>query len=200
MTNSTKSCEATTIIDKIFELLDADYIHQTIDGPIEEAVESFEFDSNAPMTFQNFFRITGDFIAHIHRFGPGVRKILSETQARSEALSIIEKCYYHCSHDIRLDTAFLDAIENETTGIEYVLEQMANYIKEKARKTYAEWVFTSRLRCLDWKIQCSIAKAFMHREKPYIPSDLLACHPDQLTHDLDDLMNLFIDVDSKLPK
>ena len=200
MTNSTNSCEVSAIIDKIFELLDADFIHQTIDGPIEEAVESFEFDSKAPMTFQNFFKIAGDFIAHLCRFGPGVRKILSETQARSEALSIIEKCYYHCSHDIRLDTAFLDAIENETTGIEYVLEQMANYIKEKARKTYAEWVFTSRLRCLDWKIQCSIAKAFMHREKPYIPSDLLACHPDQLTHDLDDLMNLFIDVDSKLPK
>ena len=200
MTNSTNSSKVSAIIDEIFELLDADYIHKIIDGPIEEAVESFEFDSKAPMTFQKFFKITGDFIAHIYRFGPGVRKILSETQARSEALSIIEKCYYHCSDDIRLDTAYLDATDNETTGIEYVLEQMGDYIKEKARKTHAECVFTSRLRCLDWKIQCSIAKAFMHREKPYIPSDLLACHPDQLTHDLDDLMNLFIDVDSKLPK
>lgn len=199
MTNSSNSCEATTIIDEIFELLDADYIHQTIDGPIEEAVESFEFDSKAPMTFQNFFKITGDFIAHLCRFGPGVRKILSATQARSEALSIIEKCYYHCSDDIRLDTAFLDATDNETTGIEYILEQMANYIKDKARKTHVEWVFTTRLRCLDWKIQCSIAKAFIHREKPYIPSDLLACHPAQLTHDLDDLMKLFIDTNSKLP-
>jgi hypothetical protein len=180
--------------------LDADYIHQTIDGPIEEAVESFEFDSKAPMTFQIFFKITGDFIAHLFRFGPGVRKILSATQARSKALSIIEKCYWHCSEDIRLDAAYLDAADNETAGIEYVLEQMANYIKERARKTHVEWVFTTRLRCLDWKIQCSIAKAFIHREKPYIPSELLACHPAQLTHDLDDLMKLFVDVDSKLPK
>jgi hypothetical protein len=200
MTNSTKSCEVSAIIDKIFELLDADHIHQTIDGPIEEAVESFKFDSKALMTFQNFFKITGDFIAHVHRFGPGVRKILSATQARSEALSIIEKCYYHYPDDVRLDTAFLDATDNETTGIEYVLENMANYIKDRARNTHVEWVFTSRLRCLDWKIRCSIAKAFIHREKPYIPSDLLACHPDQFVHFLDDLMKLFVDVDSKMPK
>jgi hypothetical protein len=200
MTNSTNSCEGTATIDEIFELLDADFIHQTIDGPIEEAVESFEFDSKAPMTVQNFFKITGDFIAHLCRFGPGVRKILSATQARSEALSIIEKCYWHCPEDIRLDAAYLDAADNETAGIEYVLEQMANYIKDKARQIHVEWVFTTRLRCLDWKIQCSIAKAFIHREKPYIPSELLACHPAQLTHDLDDLMKLFVDVDSKLPK
>jgi len=200
MTNSTNSCEVNAIINEIFELLDADYIHKIIDGPIEEAVESFEFDSKAPMTFQIFFKITGDFIAHIYRFGPGVRKILSETQARSEALSIIEKCYYHCSDDIRLDTAYLDATDNETTGIEYVLEQMANYIKNNVRKTHVEWVFTTRLRCLDWKDQCSITEAFMNREKPFIPSDLLDCHPDQLTHDLDDLMELFIDTNSKLPK
>jgi hypothetical protein len=200
MTNSTNSCEVSAIIDKIFELLDADFIHQTIDGPIEEAVESFEFDSKAPMTVENFLKITGDFIAHLCRFGPGVRKILSATQARSKALSIIEKCYWHCSEDIRLDAAYLDAADNETVGIEYVLEQMANYIKERARKTHVEWVFTTRLRCLDWKIQCSIAKAFIHREKPYIPSDLLDCHPAQLAHDLDDLMKLFIEANSKLPK
>jgi hypothetical protein len=200
MTNSTKNYKVAVIIDEIFELLDADFIHQTIDGPIEEAVESFEFDSKAPMTVQNFFKITGDFIAHLCRFGPGVRKILSATQARSKALSIIENCYWHCSEDIRLDAAYLDAADNETAGIEYVLEQMANYIKDKARQIHVEWVFTTRLRCLDWKIKCSIAKAFIHREKPYIPSELLACHPAQLTHNLDDLMKLFVDVDSKLPK
>jgi hypothetical protein len=200
MTNSINTCEVTAIIEEIFELLDADYIHQTIDGPIEEAAESFEFELKTPMTFQNFFKITGDFIAHVYRFGPGVRKILSATQARSKALSIIEKCYFHLSEDIRLDAAYLDAADNETAGIEYVLEQMANYIKDKARKAHVEWVFMTRLRCLDWKIQCSITKEFIHREKPYLPSDLLTRHPHQLTHDLDDLMKLFVDVDSKLPK
>jgi hypothetical protein len=200
MTNSTNSSKVTSIIDEIFELLDGGYIHKIIDGPLEEAVESFEFDSKAPITFQSFFKITGNFIAHIYRFGPGVRKILSSAQARSEALFIIENCYYYASDDSRLDTAYLDATDNETTGIEYILEQMANYIKEKARKTHAEWVFTTRLRCLDWKIQCSIARALMQQEKPYIPSDLRTCHPEQLTHDLDDLMKLFVDVDSKLPK
>jgi hypothetical protein len=167
---------------------------------MEEAVESFEFDSKAPMTFQSFFKITGDFIAHLCRFGPGVRKILSATQARSEALSIIEKCYHHCSEDIRLDTAYLDAIDNETTGMEYVLEQMANYIKEKARERHVKWVLATRLTCLDWKIQCSIARTLMHQEKQYIPPDLLACHPDQLTHCLDDLMKSFVEINLKLPK
>jgi hypothetical protein len=104
------------------------------------------------------------------------------------------------TEDIRLDAAYLDAADNETAGIEYVLEQIANYIKDQARKTHIEWVFTTRLRCLDWKIQCSITKAFINREKPFIPSDLLACHPDQLTHDLDDLMKLFVEANSKLPK
>jgi hypothetical protein len=200
MTNSTNSSNATAIIDEIFELLDRDYICNIVDGPIEEAVESFEFDSKAPMTFHNFLKITADFVAHIYRFGPGVRKILTTTQARSKALSIIEKSYFHVSEDIRLDSAFLDAADDENGGIENVLEQIANYIKENTRQTYIEWIFTTRLRCLEWKIQCSIARALLEREKLYIPSDLLARHPDQLTHDLDDLMKLFLDVNSKLPK
>ena len=200
MTNSNNRGEVTAIIGEIFALLDAEYIHKTIEGPIEEAVESFEFDSNAPMSFQNFFKIVGDFITHIYRFGPGVRKILSATQARTEALSIIEKCYWHCTEDIRLDAAYLDAADNETAGIEYVLEQMANYIKEKARERHIKWVFATRLRCLDWKTQCSIAKALINQQRPYIPSDLLACQPEQFTHCLDDLMNSFIEINSKLPK
>ena len=66
------------------------------------------------------------------------------------------------------------------------MERMANYIKETERQRYVDWVFRSRLKSLDWKDQCSITEEFMNREKPFIPSDLLAFHPDQLTHDIDD--------------
>jgi hypothetical protein len=99
--------------------------------------------------------------------------------------------------DIRLDSAYLDATE---AGINYVLEQMANYIKETARQIHIEWVFRARLKSLDWKERCSITKALINREKPFIPSELLTCHPDQLTQDLDDLIELIIEANSKLPK
>ncbi len=74
MTNSNNSCEVTAIIDEIFELLDADYIHQTIDGPMEEAVESFEFDSKAPMTFQSFFQNYRRFYCPSLPFWPGCQE------------------------------------------------------------------------------------------------------------------------------
>jgi hypothetical protein len=149
------------------------------------------------MNFQDFFKITADFVVHIYRFGPGIKKILSPTQARSKAFSIIGKCYRHLPEDIRLDSAYLDASE---AGIRYVLDLMANHIKETARQIHSEWVFRSRLKSLNWQDQCSITRAFINREEPFIPSDLLACHPDQLTHNLDDLMKLFVEANSKLPK
>ena len=200
MTNSNAHCKTTAIIDEIFELLDADYLNQIIDSPIEEAFESFEFDPKTPMTFQNFVKTIGDFIAHIYRFGPRVTKTLSERQARSEALQIIDNCYWHCSKDIRLDTAYLDAADKETAGIQIVLQQMANHIKEKTREIHIIWVFRTRFKSLDWQDQCLITKAFINREKPFIPAGLLNCHPDQLTHDLDDLMRLIIEANSKMPK
>jgi hypothetical protein len=193
MTNSNDKCKITAIIDEIFELLDADYLHQTIDGPIEEAVESFEFDAKAQMTFHSFVKVIGDFVAHIYRFGPGVVKILSATQARSEALFIVENGY-RSADDRGFDAAYLDATDTEINGIENVLQQMANDIKEKARTRHIKWVYATRLNPLDWKIQCSITRTLLQQEKQYIPPDILACHPDQLTSCIANLVESLISV------
>lgn len=200
MTSSNDKCKSDSIIDEIFELLDADYLNQIIDRPIEQAFESFEFNLKIPMTFHDFIKIIGNFTTHLYRFGPGVSKILTESQARSEAMHIIENCYWQCSKDIRLDTAYLDAADNETAGIQNVLQQMANHIKEKAHTRHIKWVYATRLNPLDWKTQCLIVRTLMQQEKQYIPSDLLSCHPEQLANYLDDLMEQLISVNNIVQK
>ena len=91
MTNFDRNRDAARIIEQVFKLIDEKYLYQFIDQRIEEAAVEFEFDRNAPTTHQTFIRIIGDFVHHIYKNGLCIRQTLSVTQARAEAMAILEE-------------------------------------------------------------------------------------------------------------
>ena len=147
-------------INVVFDLTDEQYLNHFIDDPIDKAVSNFKFVETDPVTPCEFIQIISNFIKHIYNHSLGVKQELSETQARSVMLNILETGY-RGPHDSGFDAAFLDATDSELSGIQYILNQIADYIKSTERQKHIGWVFTTRIENLDWDTKCLIVEILL---------------------------------------
>ena len=199
MTNSEGRRKAATIIEDVFEKTDEDYLQLHIDGPIEKAVGSFEFDRDAPVTHQTFTRVTGDFVCHVYEQGLHFWQKMSAKEACAEAVSILEEGY-QAPHGQGYYAAFLDASNTNLDGLEYVLAQMAGCIIAVARARYMRWICASRMELADWPTRCLIAEALLKRWEPFLLPNVRECPPAQLAHHLSELITLVASTDRTVSK
>lgn len=178
MTNS-DLCKTEAIIEKVFELTSDEYLQHFIDEPIEKAQRNFEFDDKAFVTYRTFFQVTGNFVRHIYKDGLRPGQILSDSQARAEALAIIEEGYQNV-HAKGFDAAFLDASDPNQTGLGPVLAHLKEIITARARLKRITWVYSSCIDPSDWPTKCLIAEILLERWGRLFPPSLLAYTPAQL--------------------
>jgi hypothetical protein len=199
MTNFNSNRGPARIIEQIFKLTDEEYLYQFIDQRIEEAAVEFDFDRNAPSTYKSFIGIIGDFVHHIYENGLCIPQTLSVTQARAEAIAILEE-YYLGPHARGYYAAFLDTSNSKLDGHESILSQIAEIIKALARERHLKWVYFIRIASLDWITRCQIAEILLTQWRPFLPHNIRQCAPDQFAGHLPDLINLLRSTDNKVKK
>ena len=188
MTNSNARLKADSTINKVFELLDEEYLCHRVDEPIEKAAAGFGFNQETQVTHQIFIRVTGEFVRHVYEHGPKPRQILSAVQARTEATAILEEGYQN-PHARGYYASFLDALNPNLNGLEFVLDQMTQFIIARARERHIRWIYLSRIDPSDWSTKCLIAQILIERWGAFLPSSLLSCTPAQLADSLPELFD-----------
>jgi len=197
--NSIENRMAAEIIEEISRLLDPEYIHLKIIAPIEKAATSFNFDTRVSMTHKNFLNVIGEFVRHTYRYGLGFPKILTDSQACSEALSIVEETY-RSGKSAGYDAAFLDARNSEMLGIEQVIWQIADHIMARERAKHIKWVFATKFFALDWQTQNLITQSIIKHWKHVLPSNLADWPPSHLVHRLPQFFIALNSVTSQIEK
>jgi hypothetical protein len=195
--NSNPDHPAEKIIDFLTEKLSQERIVSEIDEPIYNAIQSFSLKIATPVTHSSFNHIIAAFVRHIFEFGLRLPRYLSDQQALSEAVSMLEK-HYHGTHVKGYDGALLDAAGNSGEGTELVLSILAEAIKAVQRKKYVESVFALYLDHLDWAQKLQIVSAYVEQNGEYLPSHFLQSPPARFTGDLQDLIINHVDTDSSL--
>ena len=94
MTNSKQFISPENVIDRIMELLSEELMASKIDEPINLVARAFQFTFKAPLTHLRFNRVLGRFVSHIYKKGFRLSRLLSEKDALTEAVSILEKSYH----------------------------------------------------------------------------------------------------------
>jgi len=189
MTNSEFKRKAIAIIEEVFEKTGEEYLQLRIDGPVEKAAASFNFDQDSPITHQTFIQVITDFVRHVYEKGLWPRQEMSATEACAKAIAILEEGY-QAAHGQGYYAAFLDASNPNLYGLEYVLGQMTGCIIEMARTKHIRMVCASRMELADWPTRCLIAETLVKRWESFLPHNLRGCPPAQLAHHLPQLINL----------
>ena len=187
MTSSEQNLSSEKLLDTIMDLLNEERMAREIDECIDLAVETFQVKVKVPLSHSDFNRLIAGFVRGIYQKGLRLPRHLSDQEALTEAVSLLEK--YYQSIDIGgYDGALLDAAGNNLEGLEYVLSQLAESIKAVEREKYMKWVFVDTVDQLDWETHRRIAATYLVKYKDILPHELRDMDPARLADHFQDLI------------
>jgi len=187
MTNSEQNLSSEELLDTIMGLLNEERMAREIDERIDLAVETFQVKVKVPLSHSDFNRLIAGFVRGIYQKGLRLPRHLSDQEALTEAVSLLEK--YYQSIQIRgYDGALLDAAGNNLEGLEYVLSQLEESIKAVEREKYVQWVFTDTVDQLDWEAHRRIAATYLVKYEDFLPPELRDMDPARLADHFQDLI------------
>ena len=187
MKNSEQNPSSEKILDTIINLLNEERVVREIDEPIDLTVKSFQLKVKVPLSHSDFNRVIAEFVSGIYQKGLRLPRHLSDQEALTEAVSLLEK-YYQGIDSCGYDGALLDAAGNDQEGLGYVLSQLAESIKAVEREKYVQWVFADTVDQLDWEAHRRIAATYLVKYKDLLPPELRDMDPARLADHFQDLI------------
>ena len=197
MTCSRDNAWAADTLGRISELMDEACVRNRIDEPIDTASASFRFETESPVSHCHFHRVISDFVRHVYREGIQPRQELSSAQASAEAIALLEKGY-RGARARGCDAAFLDAVDPRHSGIDAVLAQLAEIIKDVERGKYIHWVFATSLDALTWADRRQVVELLLERLQPFLAPRLRRCEAEQLANEIPVLVTTHLSTDAML--
>ena len=179
-------------MDMVLDLVRPERLQRLIDDPIEKAAAKYDFDRDRPVDHQYFLKVVTGLVSHLHRSGLPIRTELSEEQARTEAVSLLE---HHYQAIDGYDSAYLDASGPEPDGLAQVIARMTSFFIERSRQAYLNWVWTTRVEAEGWPVRLAMAEIIIKRWGAHLPPRLADRPPAQLVNYLPGLLKLWLNSD-----
>ena len=185
------------VIDSLMELISEKKMASKIDEPIELAAQTFQLKVKVPLSHSSFNHVISRFVSHLYLKGLRLSRLLSQKEALTEAVSLLEKSYYGI-HSKGYDGALLDASGSKLEGLELVLSRLSESIKEVERGKYVEWVFIDNVDQLDWDARYRLVSTYLKQYKNFLPPLLRDTDPARLTDHFQDLILTHLSADSQM--
>jgi len=201
MKSSDKNRTPENILDEILVLLDEEHLQKSIDMHFDTAVMSFKGYAklHEPMTEKTFINAMANFIIHVYATAMPVARTLEMSQARAEAIWLIEHTYQGSSGR-GYGAALRDVLRQGETGIEHVLGYLADALKSIERQNYFGWVLASRVDPLDWDGKRRLVEILLRRLDPFQTDDVKACSAAQLANYYPKLIRDYLDTSYELSR
>ena len=188
---------ANRINDRLAEALDEANLARVVDDPLDSAAATFRLESDTVRSVQHFHQRIADFIRHVYECGLGFPRSLSPSQARDEAVALLEQSYTG-QYATGYHAALLDATDASGPGMPFVLARMTESLKQRQRGMYTRLACVRILGPADWATKCAAAAILLNRCREWLPPELRQCPPDQLADYVPDLAALQLATDTRL--
>ena len=183
MTGSEEGKSPAEILERLGTLLDESTLLREIDQPIEAALQQFHVSASQPLSTREFNAAIGDFVKHVYGEGLAVRRALSASQARAEAMMLLD-AYYQGAQVRGYAGALVDATQPPPLGLGLILIRLAGIIAAAERQKYTAWVLARTLGPLSWPERCRVVEFLLQCFGRHLPQQLRLCPPEQLADDI----------------
>jgi hypothetical protein len=176
--------------------LDDSLIKSRFDDPIDEAARQFTHKADCPITQRVFHKIIAGFVAHIYSKALNARWKASP-EPLGYAIELLEG-HYNSTYGRGYIAAAFDAGDACQGGIDAVLNQLAEIIKDIERQKYVNAIFVINIDPTDWPLKCQIVGILLEEYRQFLPEHLLLCRPWELANEIPSIMYRYIRGDSVL--
>jgi hypothetical protein len=188
-----KSFEKT--LDTVLSLLNRGRITAEVEKPIDQAAHSFKMKVKDLDSHSEFNRVVGAFVQHVYRNGLRLSRPLTDREALSEAIFLLEGHYQGMITE-GYEGALLDGGSTGFEGIEWVLSRLAETIKDVELEKYVAWVFSSHIDHLDWEARETLVTVYLKKYQSVLPSRMAEADPARLVDRLHQLIQNHVSTDT----
>jgi hypothetical protein len=197
MTNSKRNLPPEKVLDNLIDLLADEQIEKKVEEPIDLAAQVFRLNIATPITHSEFNRVIAAFVRHIFQSRIQLPRHLSDREALSEAVFLLER--YYQNEDVKgYDVALIDAIGRDTENLELVLSRLTEFIKMTERGKYVKWAFVDNYYILDWCKRQSIVSTFIKQNETWLPPELVELDPARHVNHFNELFLSHISTESSI--
>jgi hypothetical protein len=194
--NTDIKIRARKTVETITAKLDHSLIKIQFDESIDEAARQFTHKAGCPISHKEFHKIITDFVMHIYDKGLNANWKLS-AEPLGQVIELLEK-HYSSTYGTGYTAAVLDAAETQEGGIDAVLNQLAQIIKDTERSKHINAVFTVNIDPADWHLKCEIVNVILDDYRQFLPQHLLKCKPWELANEIPAIIYRYICSESAL--
>ena len=196
MKNTDIKALARKTVETISTKLDHSLIESQFDEPIDEAVRRFTHKADCPISHKEFHRVITEFVVWVYDKGLSARWKLS-AEPLGQVIELLEK-HYNSTYGTGYTAAALDASEAGEGGIDAVLNQLAQIIKDIERSKHIKAIFAVNIDSTDWHLKCEIVSVLLEQYRQFLPEHLLKCKPWELANEIPTIMYRYICGESAL--
>jgi hypothetical protein len=189
--------DAQVVIARLAATISDDAVRERVDGPLEAAMESFRDAPESVRLQEAFLQTVGKFVQHLYYHGLPAPRGLSDSQARAEAVELLTHGSRNAT-DFGYEAALLDAVLSPSNGLDSVLAQLTENIKERERRRYVRFVLVRDLEPLGWSRKRAVAERLLSRMRPVLPPEIANRPPAQLIDEIPNLITKQVQTDSLL--
>lgn len=182
---------AAEILDQMAEMLDPVCTARQIDEPIDRAAMEFEYSEGEAPAHRHFLDTVARFLIHLYAQAFPHGRQLSLSQARDEAVALLEQGYQG-AFSSGYNEALLDTADPSHPGLEAVLLKVAELVRARQRQMYVRWATARYIDPADWGMKWAVASLLLDRCRPWLPDRLQDCPPAQFADYIPDLLPLYL--------
>jgi len=188
--------QARKVIETVTAQLDQGLTNSLFDEPIDKVARQFGHKASCPVPQETFHEIIAGFLVQIYDEALNAHWKLSNDPL-GEAMGLLET-HYQSSYGRGYVAALLDANDAAEGGVDTVLRQLAEIIKDVERYKYTQSVFAVNVDPTNWHLQCKIVEVLLRDYEPILPEFLLQCRPWELVSQIPSIVSMCLCSDSAL--
>jgi len=152
----------------------------------------FSFDDQLHLNHVRFNNLISHFMAHISSNDANVYcRRLDLAHAMSQAISLLNN-YSGGNYRDGYERVCHEACHPDWSGGSWVIELMSELLKEKKRKQYTDWVFTTTISSQEWGMKVRIVESLTRQHQATFQSVTSQMSPSRLPECLPELIELLL--------
>lgn len=166
-------------VDQLVADLSEPHLISLIDEPIDAALTRFEFERDAPRSFEDLHDIVGMLVRHLQN-EVGLPPTGTSALGPADEAAMFVRSAYGGDDPEASHAALSDALD-ENVGIHAVLGRVVEYIKSQRRTTHMRSVIARRVTTLNWRGKLAVTAELLRRCRFLLrpPPHGLDYHPDE---------------------
>ena len=190
MKNLTRMTESRVLSKLVIELQDVSAI-SAITERIDRAFHSFGPTQLGILSHCDFIDTVARFMRHVYEHGLAMPSIITHSVALSEGLDLLDR-FYESGEMRGLEAAYLDVYDADGRGVEFVLRQLAETVKEREVHRYRNSLFLMAIDPTEAEEHMRIVKSLAERYSHMLPTSLTGENPWRFAKYYRDLIEVVV--------